>query len=93
MRSENAVYRPAWGYGMRVRLSKRGHPEDSHAATILWALPNPSKRPENQWYDVRFDSSASPICGRFHERYLERIEEGAESGSGAGVRLPQPDRL
>ena len=91
MRTENAVYRPSLGYGMRVRLMKRGHHEDSKEATIFWALPNPSKRPENQWYDVRFDHG---VYGRFHERYLERIDEGTkepvkESGGQASAACPQ----
>lgn len=87
MRTENAVYRPALGYGMRVRLMKRDHHANSQEATLFWALPNPSKRPENQWYDVRFDDG---VYGRFHERYLERIEEATrepmeESGGQASA--------
>jgi hypothetical protein len=89
MRSENATYRPALGYGMRVRLMKRDHHEYSQEAAILRVLPNPSMKPENQWYDVRFESG---VYGRFLERYLERIEAGTkemhkESGGQASVAL------
>ena len=89
MRSENATYRPSLSYGQRVRLMKRDHHEYSQEAVILWALPNPSMRPENQWYDVRFENG---VYGRFLERYLERIEEGTneahtESGGQASPAL------
>ena len=39
--------------------------------TILRALPNPSGRPENQWYDVRFDDYT---MGRFAARELARLD-------------------
>ena len=35
---------------------------------IIAVLINPSKRPEHQWYDVRFDNG---ILGRFREADLE----------------------
>ena len=75
MRSENATYRPSLSYGQRVRLMKQDHHEYSKEAVILWVLPNPSMRPENQWYDVRFENG---VYGRFLERYLERIEGGTK---------------
>jgi hypothetical protein len=60
----------------RVRLLKREHQEEGRTATILRVLPNPSGRPENQWYDVRFDDG---VYGRFLGRYLERVaSEGSE---------------
>ena len=59
----------------RVRLLKRDHRENSHPATLLRVLPNPSGIPENQWYDVQFDDG---VYGRFLERYLERIEGSSE---------------
>ena len=75
MRTENTTYLPAFGDGMRVRLLKRDHHEYSQEAAILRVLPNPSMKPENQWYDVRFESG---VYGRFLERYLERIEAGTK---------------
>ena len=62
----------------RVRLNKQGHPEHSHTGVILRVLENPSNRRENQWYDVRFDSG---VLGRFLERYLESIPQGADQGN------------
>jgi hypothetical protein len=80
---ENKHYRPALAEKTRVRLLKAEHHEYLKPATILWALPNPSGRPEHQWYDVRFDDG---LYGRFLEAYLERIadseakEEGVKGG-------------
>jgi len=82
---QDSAYRPALGEKTRVRLLKRDHHEYSHLATILSALPNPSGRPENQWYDVQFDNG---LYGRFMERYLEHAEGssvGAERKEGGQV--------
>ena len=50
---------------------------------VLRVLPNPSCRPENQWYDVRFDDGLS---GRFLGRYLERIDlEGKDRKEGGQI--------
>jgi len=59
-------YVPNLSRGARVRLM-RNHPKNGQLCTVIGALPNPSKRPENQWYDVRFDDYS---IGRFVERYL-----------------------
>lgn len=73
---KDLTYRPILSERTRVRLIKREHHEYSRHATIVRALPNPSGRPENQWYDVRFDDG---VHGRFLERYLERTDsEGTE---------------
>jgi hypothetical protein len=54
--------------GSRVHFTgEEHHPKNGRYGTILGALPNPSQRPENQWYDVRFDDQS---IGRFHERFL-----------------------
>jgi hypothetical protein len=54
--------------GSRVLFTgEEHHPKNGQYGTILGALPNPSQRPENQWYDVRFDDQS---IGRFHERFL-----------------------
>jgi hypothetical protein len=77
---KNSTYRPVLPEKARVRLLKREHHEHARPATLLHALPNPSGRPENQWYDVRFDDGA---YGRFLGRYLERIDlEGIDRKEG-----------
>jgi len=50
----------------------RNHSKNGQLCTVIGALPNPSKRPEKQWYDVRFDDSS---MGRFVERYLVTMAE------------------
>ena len=77
---KDSTYRPVLPEKARVRLLKRKHHEYTRPATLLHALPNPSGRPENQWYDVRFDDG---VYGRFLERYLERIDlEGTGRNEG-----------
>ena len=78
----NTAYTPSLKENIRVRLTKTGHREDSHSATVLRALENPSKRPESQWYDIRFDDG---VYGRFLGRYLDPIAEGLEK---AGENQP-----
>lgn len=77
---KDSTYRPVLPEKARVRLLKREHHEHTRPATLLHALPNPSQRPENQWYDVRFDDG---VYGRFLERYLERIDsKGTDQKEG-----------
>ena len=60
--------------GARVLFTgKERHPKSGQYCTILGALPNPSQRSDNQWYDVRFDDHS---IGRFPERFLriDRID-------------------
>jgi len=52
------------------------HPDFQQTATIIAALPNPSGRPDLQWYDVRFDNGR---YGRFPERYLEPVRSTLEA--------------
>jgi len=67
-------YVPNLSLGARVRfLGKDHHPKGGQYCTIIGALPNPSERAENQWYDVRFDDYT---LGRFPERYLVRLDTG-----------------
>lgn len=73
--NQNADYRPALRYGVRVRLLNKNHHEYFKTAKLLDALPNPSGRQENQWYDVHFDDG---IYGRFPGRDLEPVEELAD---------------
>ena len=86
--TDNLSYQPPLTEGARVWLMKHDHPESSHTATIVQALPNPSKLQEHQWYDVRFDNG---VYGRFLERYLEQVEGGVtkdeeeKSGDQASV--------
>jgi hypothetical protein len=49
------------------------HAKNHKPCTILKALPNPSRRPEKQWYDVRFDDYT---VARLPGRYL--VPEDAE---------------
>jgi hypothetical protein len=63
-----AKYKSSLADGSRVLFQgTEHHPRNGHYGTILGALPNPSQRPENQWYDVRFEDQS---LGRFHERFL-----------------------
>jgi hypothetical protein len=73
--------------GTRITLSgHEGHPENGKQGVIIGALPNPSGRKENQWYDIRFDDYRS---GRFNQRYLAPAsatnvqEPGKEDSSAA----------
>ena len=61
---------PIWPDGTRVRLDKEEHRKVGESATIVAALANPSNRPENQWYDLRFDDG---VYGRFLVRHLKSI--------------------
>jgi hypothetical protein len=56
--------------GSRVRFVQKGHPSNGQICVVIRILPNPSSRPENQWYDVRFADSS---IGRFLEKYLEPL--------------------
>jgi hypothetical protein len=40
-------------------------------ATVIRALANPSQRPENQWYDVKFNDGK---LGRFNTCFLKTME-------------------
>jgi hypothetical protein len=68
-------YVPNLSYGARVRFIGKDHPKSGQQCTIIGILPNPSRRAENQWYDVRFDDYST---GRFLERYLVRVVEDGE---------------
>ena len=69
-------YVPNLSCGDRVVfIGKDHHPKSGQQCTILRLLPNPSKRAENQWYDVRFDDYS---MGRFVERYLVRVNADDE---------------
>jgi len=64
--------------GSRVVLTGReAHPENGKHGTVMGALTNPSGRPDNQWYDVRFDNYR---IGRFNQRYLVRVEASEMQG-------------
>src|SRR5690242_8179867 len=53
---KNFPYVSHFSYGDRVRLTGLdGHPKKGGPCTIIYVLPNPSKKPEHQWYDVRFE--------------------------------------
>jgi hypothetical protein len=54
-----------------VLTGREGHPENGKQGIVIGALPNPSGRQENQWYDVRFDDYR---FGRFNQRYLVRAQ-------------------
>jgi hypothetical protein len=74
-------YFPNLARGTRVRFTlKADHPRNGQYCTILGALPNPSGRAENQWYDVRFDDQ-SLAC--LVERYLEAEVKANNSETAA----------
>ncbi len=69
-------YIPHLSRGARVRfVAGDHHPKSGKFCTIIGALPNPSGRAENQWYDVRFDDAS---MGRFPERNLARVDADGE---------------
>jgi hypothetical protein len=57
-------------YRTRVQLVRKAHPKFGQFGVIVAALPNPSKRPENQWYDVRFEDGTYE---RFPGRDLHEV--------------------
>ncbi len=69
-------YVPNLFCGIRVRFIGENHRKSGQPCTIVAILPNPSRRAENQWYDVRFDDYS---MGRFVERYLMRDVEDGET--------------
>jgi hypothetical protein len=68
-------YIPNLSCGTRVRFIGKDHQKSGQRCTIIGILPNPSRRAENQWYDVRFDDYS---MGRFVERYLTRVGADGE---------------
>jgi hypothetical protein len=68
--ARNLNYAPALPYHARVQLLRKDDPRAGHFGVVVAALPNPSQRPENQWYDVRFDDET---YGRFPARDLTPI--------------------
>jgi hypothetical protein len=67
---ESIPYRPSFQEGMRVMLAHDEHRQHRKAATVMGALPNPSRLAVHQWYDIRFDDGT---WGRFLERHLQDI--------------------
>jgi hypothetical protein len=68
-------YEPRFGEGRRMQLiGREHHSKNGQRCRILATLPNPSRRSEHQWYDVRFDDYTS---GRFLERFLHADESPA----------------
>ncbi len=57
--------------GDRVRFIGSDHPKKGRRGVVIAVLPNPSKRQQSQWYDVRFDDYS---VGRFLERQLVRVD-------------------
>ena len=64
-------YLPELRPGNRVRVVRGLGPSSILNATVIGALPNPSQRHENQWYDVKFDEGK---LGRFNACFLKPIE-------------------
>jgi hypothetical protein len=58
-----------FAYRDRARLAKDDDPRTGQSGVIVRVLENPSKKPEHQWYDIRFDDGT---YGRFLEKHLER---------------------
>lgn len=65
-------YAPELPLGSRVRVVRGiGRSSSILTATIVRALPNPSQRTENQWYDVKFDEGK---LGRFNTCFLKPMQ-------------------
>jgi len=71
--------------GMRVRFTgQANNPNNGQRCTIIGILPNPSNRPENQWYDVRFDDES--IGRRVSARRIHRRARCSDACYMAGPR-------
>jgi len=69
-------YTPNLSPGTRVLFTgQERHPKNGQHCTIIRALPNPSNRADNQWYDVRFGDQS---MARFKQRYLARLDKNGE---------------
>jgi hypothetical protein len=64
-------YEPQLQMGSRVRVVRGIGPSTTLTATVIRALPNPSQRTENQWYDVKFNDGK---LGRFNTYFLKPTE-------------------
>ena len=64
-------YEPQLHLGSRVRVVRGIGPSTTLIATVIRALPNPSQRTENQWYDVKFNDGK---MGRFNTYFLKPTE-------------------
>jgi len=62
-------YIPELQLGTRVYVRGIGSAA-VHTATVIRALENPSEKPENQWYDVKFEGGR---LSRFHASFLRPI--------------------
>jgi hypothetical protein len=66
-------YIPHFSIAAQVRLTEGDHhPRSGQPCSIIRILPNPSKRAEHQWYDVRFEDG---YIGRFLEKHLVMTAE------------------
>jgi len=65
------AYVPELPPGCRVRVVRGIGPTSILTATVIRALANPSQRPENQWYDVKFNDGK---LGRFNTCFLKPME-------------------
>jgi hypothetical protein len=77
---ESTLYRPSLKEGTRVLLVYDKHQQNHSTATVISVLPNPSRMPAHQWYDIRFDNST---FGRFLERHLQVIPTEPASKTSA----------
>jgi hypothetical protein len=65
--------------GMRVRfMGQANNPKTGQHCTIIRILPNPSSRPQSQWYDVRFDDDS---IGRYLTRYLVEFDDDEKNAA------------
>ena len=74
---KTSEYVPNLSLGSRVRFVGTHHPKSVQQCVIIRILPNPSERPQKQWYDVRFDDGS---LGRFHENQLIVIVKDRQIG-------------
>ena len=65
------AYVPELPLGSRVRVVRGIGPTSVLTATVVRALDNPSQRPENQWYDVKFNDGK---LARFNMCFLKPME-------------------
>ena len=66
------MYIPNLRTGVQVRVVElTQRVRGGQTGTVIRILPNPSKRADKQWYDVRFNDG---FIGRFLEKNLVRID-------------------
>ena len=66
------LYVPELPLGSRVGVVRGIGPSSIVTATVIRALPNPSQRGENQWYDIKFEDGKQRRISNCFLKPMER---------------------